>query len=115
MSLQTPNKLFGFGCTRNYVDQLFFGMPLNQSVPYNNWGGTLPNFQVGGIPYKPSPPTFWTLEFFINPFGIFFWVLKAFFAPLIFFFGICFFLFKREKFPDFKIKNENFQFFFKAL
>ncbi|EGC32339.1 hypothetical protein DICPUDRAFT_38530 [Dictyostelium purpureum] len=115
MSLQTPYNLFGLGRTSNYVDQLFYGMPLNQSVHYNNWVGTIPNSQVVAIPYKPSTPTSWTLELFINPSGIFFWVLIAFFAALILLSGICFFLYKREKLQDIKIKNENSQFYFNAL
>eukprot|EP01132_Coremiostelium_polycephalum_P006111 gene6111-7615_t len=116
MSLQTPYNLFGLGRTSNYVDQLFFGLPLNQTVHYNNWVGTIPNSQVVAIPYKSSNPSGWILELFINPSGIFFWVLIAFFASLIILAGVSFFLYKREKKQDEKIKQEQAHlFYFNAL
>ncbi|KAF2074710.1 hypothetical protein CYY_003986 [Polysphondylium violaceum] len=116
MSLQTPYNLFGLGRTSNYVDQLFFGVPLNQTVHYSNWVGTIPNSQVVAIPYKANNPLSWTLELFINPSGIFFWVLIAFFVALIVLSAICFFLYKREKKQDEKMKQEaHHQFYFNAL
>ncbi|KAN0050331.1 hypothetical protein ACTA71_003450 [Dictyostelium dimigraforme] len=116
MSLQTPYNLFGLGRTSNYVDQLFFGMPLNQTVHFNNWVGTIPNSQVVAIPYKPSNPTGWTLELFINPSGIFFWVLIAFFAAIILLSAISFALYRREKQQDIKMKqDQGHQFYFNAL
>eukprot|EP01133_Synstelium_polycarpum_P017959 gene17959-21432_t len=116
LSLQTPYNLFGLGRTSNYIDQLFYGVPLNQTVHYNNWVGTIPNSQVVAIPYKPSTPTSWILELFINPSGIFFWVLIAFFVSLIILSSISFFLYKREKKQDEKLKQEQAHLFsFNAL
>jgi len=116
MSLQTPYNLFGLGRTSNYVDQLFFGVPLNQTVHYSNWVGTIPNSQVVAIPYKANNPLSWTLELFINPSGIFFWVLIAFFAALIILSAISFALYKREKRQDERMKQEQaHHFYFNAL
>ncbi|KYR01791.1 putative integrin alpha FG-GAP repeat-containing protein [Tieghemostelium lacteum] len=116
LSLQTPYNLFGLGRTSNYVDQLFFGLPLNQSVYFNSWVGTIPNSQVVVVPYKPSNPLNWTLELFINPSGIFFWVLIAFFAALILLAAVCFVLYKREKKYDEKLKQDQAHLFsFNAL
>ncbi|EFA85052.1 putative integrin alpha FG-GAP repeat-containing protein [Heterostelium album PN500] len=116
MSLQTPYNFFGLGRTSNYIDQLFYGIPLNQTVHYNSWVGTIPNSQIVAIPYKPSNPTSWTLELFINPSGIFFWVMLAFIVVLIFFSGVSLFLWKREKKQDEKLKQEQAHLFsFNAL
>ncbi|GAM21505.1 hypothetical protein SAMD00019534_046800 [Acytostelium subglobosum LB1] len=116
MSLQTPYNFFGLGRTSNYIDYLFYGVTLNQTVSYNSWIGTIPNSQIVAIPYKPSTPTSWTLELFINPSGIFFWVMIAFFVVIIFFSSVAFALYKREKAQDEKLKQEQAHLFsFNAL
>ena len=46
LSLITPYTLFGLGRTSNYIEQFFFGVPLNTSH-FNYWtGSTIPNSQV---------------------------------------------------------------------
>ncbi|EGG17210.1 putative integrin alpha FG-GAP repeat-containing protein [Cavenderia fasciculata] len=115
-SLLTPYNMFGLGRTSNYIDQIFYGVTLNQSTHYNNWVGTIPNSQVVAIPYRPSDPTTWTLELFINPSGIFFWVLLAFLVTLIILSVTSFLLYKREKNQDEKAKQEQAHLFsFNAL
>jgi hypothetical protein len=61
LALNTPYVLFGLGRTSNYIEQFFYGVPLNQSTHFNYWtGSTIPNSQV-----KP------TLPFFFSPFLFF--------------------------------------------
>jgi integrin alpha FG-GAP repeat containing protein 1 len=83
LALNTPYVLFGLGRSSNYIEEFFYGIPINQvlrlttlffflvflaeyhllqAVHYNYWiGSTIPNSQVVAIPYKPSEPLTYVL------------------------------------------------------
>jgi len=107
LSLNTPYILFGLGRTSNYIEQFFYGVPLNNPVHYQFWtGSTIPNSQVVAIPYKPADPTGWTLELYANPSGVMFWVIIAVLVSVIILTTAIYILYRREKQEDEKHKQE---------
>jgi len=107
LALNTPYVLFGLGRVSNYIDQFFYGVPLNQSTHFNYWTGiTIPNSQVVAVPYKPESPSGWTLELYITPSGLLFWILVALIAGLLILIIIVYVFYRREKKEDELKKQE---------
>eukprot|EP01094_Clydonella_sp_ATCC50884_P000453 TRINITY_DN1035_c0_g1_i1.p1 TRINITY_DN1035_c0_g1~~TRINITY_DN1035_c0_g1_i1.p1 ORF type:complete len:675 (-),score=195.64 TRINITY_DN1035_c0_g1_i1:406-2430(-) len=75
LALQTPYAFLGLGRTSNYIDSMFYGITLNDSVHYHQYQGVIPNSQVAAFPYPTDKPASWTMEMYISPSGILFWVI----------------------------------------
>jgi integrin alpha FG-GAP repeat containing protein 1 len=116
MSLLTPYTVFGLGRTSNYIEEFFFGVPLNSSH-YSYWtGSTIPNSQVVAVPYKPESPSSWTLELYITPSGLLFWILVALVISLLVLAIIVYAFYRKEKREDELQKQEQAHLFsFNAL
>lgn len=107
LALNTPYILFGLGRTSNYIEQFFYGVPLNQSVHYNYWtGSTIPNSQVVAVPYKPENPAGWTLELYITPSGLLFWIMIALVISLLVLAITVYVFYRKEKKEDEQKKQE---------
>jgi integrin alpha FG-GAP repeat containing protein 1 len=107
MSFNTPYVLFGLGRTSNYIEQFFYGVPINQEKHFAFWtGSTIPNSQVVAIPYKPTEPAGWTLELYTNPSGVMFWVIIAVLVALVLLGGAIYYFHRKEKMEDEKHKQE---------
>jgi len=106
LSLTTPYTLFGLGRTSNYIEEFFFGVPLNSSHT-NYWtGSTIPNSQVVAVPYKPDSPSGWTLELYITPSGLLFWILVALVVSLFILAVVVYIFYRKEKKEDEQKKQE---------
>jgi len=107
-SLQTPYNLYGLGRTSNYIEQLFMGVSIQNSVGqnWNMWICIIPNSQVYGFPYPPESPASWTLELFVKQSGITLWVIVAICSCLIVNGGIILFFRWKEKRQDLLEKQE---------
>lgn len=126
LSLQTPYAVAGLSRPSNYVEFLFFGVPLKNEVrslklPVSNlilisilqkreasryWPGIIPNSQVVVSPYPHSDPANWLLELYISPSGITLWVTIAVIAWLIVLGAVVLILHWREKKEDEREKRE---------
>jgi len=107
LALTTPYVLFGLGRTSNYIEEFFYGVPLNNAKHYAYWtGSTIPNSQVVAIPYKPSDSTGWTLELYTNPSGVMFWVIIAVLISIIILTTAIYILYRKEKQEDERHKQE---------
>jgi len=107
LALNTPYVLFGLGRTSNYIEEFFYGVPLNQETHFAYWtGSTIPNSQVVAIPYKPSEPAGWTLELYTTPSGVMFWVIISVLISLIILGATTYFFHRKEKQEDERSKQE---------
>jgi len=106
LSLQTPYVMFGLGRISNYIEEFFYGIPLNQPTHFAYWtGSTIPNSQVVAIPCKPEDPLVWTLELYTTPSGVMFWVIISFIASVIVLGAIILVLYRKEKKEDERLKK----------
>lgn len=106
LALQTPYILFGLGRTSNYIEQIFMGVSVKESVWFNMWNGIIPNSQVVAFPYPPDEPTLWTLELFVKTSGLTLWVIVAVVSLLLVNSVVIFYFRWREKQEDKKEKEE---------
>jgi integrin alpha FG-GAP repeat containing protein 1 len=99
LPLQTPYLLFGLGRTNNYIDNLFYGVTIQNEYEqhFAYFICVIPNSQIVAIPYPSSDPAQWILELYINPSEFTLWVVVAILVSLFLLFLVIMFFRRREK------------------
>eukprot|EP01101_Sappina_pedata_P002682 TRINITY_DN128_c0_g1_i1.p1 TRINITY_DN128_c0_g1~~TRINITY_DN128_c0_g1_i1.p1 ORF type:complete len:701 (-),score=215.46 TRINITY_DN128_c0_g1_i1:81-2183(-) len=102
LSLQTPYIVFGLGRTNDYIQILFYGVPVKNSgdIHYSSQVCIVPNAQVVAFPYPLDHPEEWKIELYVSPSGFTLWVVVAIFFTVVLLALIIFFLHQREKAQD---------------
>jgi integrin alpha FG-GAP repeat containing protein 1 len=117
-ALQTPYVLSGLGRPSNYIDYVYYGVPVYKTgnKHFNAWPGIIPNSQVVVTPYPKNNPVNWAIELYISPSGALLWIaLGVILCLLLSGAAIIFFQWREKKADEAEKKEREHLFSFNAM